>query len=71
VWFTDAAIAIWKAEPGRIALLLGPHDHDGALALRAVFHLALHQTEGLIGSIITEVMWWTALSPGTVASGGR
>ena len=55
VWFTDAAIAAWKAEPrttrgGRLrysALAIAT-----ALTLRSVFHLALRQTEGLIGSII-------------------
>ncbi len=55
VWFTDAAIATWKAEPrttrggqrrySELAIAT-------ALTLRAVFRLALRQTEGLIGSII-------------------
>jgi hypothetical protein len=55
VWFTDEAIAAWKAEPrttrggqpwySELAILT-------ALTLRAVFRLALRQTEGLIGSII-------------------
>ncbi len=55
VWFTDAAIAAWRAEPrttrggqpwySPLAILT-------ALTLRAVFGLALRQTEGLIGSII-------------------
>jgi hypothetical protein len=55
VWFTDAAIAAWKAEPrttrggqrrySELAITT-------ALTLRAVFRLALRQTEGLIGSII-------------------
>ena len=55
VWFTDAAIAAWKAEPRKTR---GGQPHYSALAiataltLRAVFHLALRQTEGLIGSII-------------------
>jgi hypothetical protein len=55
VWFTDAAIAAWHAEP-RTAR--GRQAHYSALAitaaltLRAVFRLALRQTEGLIGSII-------------------
>jgi hypothetical protein len=56
VWFTDAAIAAWKAEPRTTrggqprypALAIAT-----ALTLRAVFRLALRQTEGLIGSIIT------------------
>lgn len=55
VWFTDAAIAAWHAErrttrggqPYYSALAI-----KTALALRAVFRLALRQTEGLIGSII-------------------
>ena len=55
VWFTDAAIAAWKAEPRTTrggqprysALAI-----NTALTLRAVFRLALRQTEGLIGSIM-------------------
>ena len=55
VWFTEAAIAAWHAEPrttrggqpwySPLAILT-------ALTLRTVFRLALRQTEGLIGSII-------------------
>jgi len=55
VWFSDEAIAAWKAEPrtsrggqswySALAILT-------ALTLRAVFRLALRQIEGLIGSII-------------------
>ncbi len=55
VWFTDEAIEGWRAEPrttpggqpwySPLAILT-------ALTLRAVFRLALRQTEGLIGSII-------------------
>jgi len=55
VWFTDEAVAAWKAEPrttpggqpwySPLAILT-------ALTLRAVFRLALRQTEGLIGSIV-------------------
>jgi len=55
VWFTDEAIEGWRAElrttPGGqpwyspLAILT-------ALTLRAVFRLALRQTEGLIGSVI-------------------
>jgi hypothetical protein len=54
VWFTDAAIAAWRAEPRTTP---GGQPHYSALAiltaltLRAVFRLALRQTEGLIGSI--------------------
>lgn len=55
VWFTDEAIEAWRAEPrttpggqpwySSLAILT-------ALTLRAVFRLALRQTEGLIGSVI-------------------
>jgi len=55
VWFTDEAIAGWRAAPrttsggqpwySSLAILTG-------LTLKAVFRLALRQTEGLIGSII-------------------
>src|SRR5829696_957614 len=55
VWFTEEAIQAWAAEPrttrggqpwySPLAILT-------ALTLRAVFRLALRQTEGLIGSII-------------------
>jgi hypothetical protein len=55
VWFTEAAIAAWRAMPrttpggqprySALAILT-------ALTLRAVFRLALRQTEGLIGSIL-------------------
>ncbi len=55
MWFTDDAIAGWRAAPrttpggqpwcSPLAILT-------ALTLRAVFHLALRQTEGLIGSVI-------------------
>src|SRR3954451_17784856 len=55
VWFTDDAIAAWKAMP-RTTPGGQPHYSDLAittgLMLRAVFHLALRQTEGLIGSIL-------------------
>jgi hypothetical protein len=55
VWFSDEAIAAWRAAPrtsrggqawySPLAILT-------ALTLKAVFRLALRQTEGLIGSII-------------------
>ncbi len=55
VWFTEDAIAAWKAMP-RTTPGGQPHYSDlaitTALTLRAVFHLALRQTEGLIGSIL-------------------
>jgi len=55
VWFTDEAIASWKAEPRKTRG--GQLRYSGlaiatALTLRSVFRLALRQTEGLIGSII-------------------
>src|SRR3954447_7038774 len=55
VWFTEAAIAAWKAEPRTTP---GGQPHYSALAimtaltLRSIFRLALRQTEGLIGSIV-------------------
>jgi hypothetical protein len=55
VWFTDDAIAAWKAAP-RTTPGGQPHYSDlaitTALTLRAVFRLALRQTEGLIGSVL-------------------
>jgi hypothetical protein len=55
IWFTDEAVAAWRAEPrttrggqpwySPLAILT-------ALTLRAVFRLAYRQAEGLIGSII-------------------
>ena len=55
VWFTDEAVEGWRAAPrttpggqpwqSPLAILT-------ALTLRAVFRLALRQTEGLIGSIV-------------------
>jgi hypothetical protein len=55
VWFSEEAIAAWRAEP---RITRGGQAHYSALAirtaltLRAVFRLALRQTEGLIGSIL-------------------
>src|SRR3712207_6682525 len=55
VWFSDAAIAGWQAEP-RTTRGGRPSYSDlaitTAMTLRAVFRLALRQTEGLIGSIL-------------------
>jgi len=55
VWFTDAAIAAWKAEP-RTTRGAQPRYSAVAIAtaltLRAVFRLALRQTEGLVGSVL-------------------
>lgn len=55
VWFTEEAVAAWRAEPRTTAggqPWYSPLAILTALTLRAVFHLALRQTEGLIGSII-------------------
>jgi Transposase DDE domain len=55
VWLSDEAIAAWRAEPRTTR---GGQPYYSALAirtaltLRAVFRLALCQTEGLIGSIL-------------------
>lgn len=55
VWFSEEAIAAWRAEPRTTR---GGQPQYSALAirtaltLRAVFRLALRQTEGLIGSIL-------------------
>src|SRR6187401_3530550 len=55
VWFTEAAIAAWRAAPRTTR---GGQPHYSALAirtaltLRAVFRPALRQTEGLVGSIL-------------------
>ena len=55
VWFTEAAIAAWHAEPRTTP---GGQPHYSSLAittaltLKAVFRLALRQTEGLIGSLM-------------------
>jgi hypothetical protein len=49
VWFTEAAVAAWEAEP-RTTPGGQPHYSDlaitTALTLKAVFRLALRQTEG-------------------------
>ena len=55
VWFSEGVIAAWKAEPRTTRG--GRPRYSGlaiatALPLRAVFRLALRQTEGLIGSIV-------------------
>ena len=55
VWFTPEAVAAWRAgprtgrggQPSYSALAIAT-----SLTLRAVFRLALRQTEGLIGSIL-------------------
>jgi len=53
MWFTDAAIAAWKAEPRTTRGGQLGYSHltiATALTLRLVFRLALRQTKGLIGS---------------------
>jgi hypothetical protein len=55
VWFTPEAIEGWRAEPRTTAggqLWYSPLATLTGLTLRAVFRLALRQTEGLIGSIV-------------------
>src|SRR4051812_35547527 len=55
IWFSDEAIAAWRAEPRTTRggqAWYSPLAILTALTLRAVFRLALRQTEGLIGSII-------------------
>src|SRR4051812_26802885 len=55
VWFTPEAVAAWAAAP-RISRGGQPSYSNLAIAtaltLRAVFRLALRQTEGLIGSVL-------------------
>jgi Transposase DDE domain len=55
IWFSEEAIAGWQAEP-RTTPGGQPSYSDLAIAtaltLRAVFRLALRQTEGLVGSIL-------------------
>ncbi len=60
VWFTAEAIAARHAEPrtgrgGRLSY--SDLAIAAALTLRAVFRLALRQTEGLIGSILHCSVW--------------
>jgi hypothetical protein len=55
IWFTDEAIEGWRAQPRTTAggqPWYSPLAILTALTLRAVFRLALRQTEGLIGSIV-------------------
>lgn len=69
VWFTEAAIAAWRAEPRATRggqaryseLAITP-----ALTLRAVFRLAVRQTEGLIGSVLALLgLEWTPTPAGS------
>src|SRR3954452_21532543 len=55
VWFTPEAVAAWAAAPRTTRGGQASYSDLAiatALTLRAVFRLALHQTEGLIGSIL-------------------
>jgi hypothetical protein len=55
IWFSDDAIEEWRAQPRTTAggqPWYSPLAILTALTLRAVFRLALRQTEGLIGSVI-------------------
>ena len=55
MWFSDEAIAAWRAAPRTTRggqAWYSPLAILTALTLKAVFRLALRQTEGLVGSII-------------------
>src|SRR4051794_31007882 len=55
MWFTDEAIAAWRAAPRTTPGGQARYSDlaiETTLTLRAVFHLALRQTEGLIGSVL-------------------
>ncbi len=55
VWFSEAAIQAWRAAPPTSRggqPWYSPLAITTALTLRAVFRLALRQTEGLIGSLL-------------------
>ena len=55
VWFSEEAIAAWRAAPRTTRggqPLYSALAITTALTLRAVFRLALRQTEGLIGSVL-------------------
>ena len=55
VWFTDEAVAAWRAEPRTTRggqPWYSPLAIITALTLRAVFRLGLRQAEGLIGSVL-------------------
>ena len=75
VWFMEVAVAAWKAEP-RTRRGGQPRYSElaisTALALRAVFRLALRQTEGLTGSTITPLgLDLPGPDPGTIAERGH
>ena len=55
VWFTDEAIAAWKAAPRTTPGGQARYSDlaiETALILRTVFHQPLRQTEGLVGSLL-------------------
>ncbi len=55
IWFTEEALAGWKAQPRKTPggqVVCSNLAIETALTLRAVFRLALRQSEGLIGSIM-------------------
>jgi hypothetical protein len=56
IWFTEEALAGWRAQSRKTPPGGQPHYSnlaiETALTLRAVFRLALRQSEGLIGSIM-------------------
>jgi hypothetical protein len=55
VWFTEEALAGWRAQPRTTPggqVVYSDLAIETALTLRAVFRLALRQSEGLIGSIM-------------------
>jgi hypothetical protein len=55
VWFSKDAVAGWRAEARRTPggqPLYSALAIETALTLRALFHLAFRQTEGLIGSLM-------------------
>jgi hypothetical protein len=51
IWFTEEAIAAWRAPPGGQARY-SDLAVETSLILRTVFHQPLRQTEGLVGSLL-------------------
>src|SRR4051812_3546873 len=74
VWFTAEAVEAWRAEP-RTGRGGQPRYSSlaitAALTLRAVFRLALRQTEGLIGSILQLLGLDLAVPEDVVHGSGR
>jgi hypothetical protein len=72
IWFTEEALEGWKAQPRMTRggqPLYSNLAIETALTLRAVFRLALRQSEELIGSIIRLV--WGFLCQGVSRDLGR